>query len=219
MAMTAPAQASGTATAVVDGFLIARGGPFFELQRQLGLLHERALHAGRRAMLFVAIAWGVPLLLSLLAGRGLGPAAAHPFLLDPGTWARFLVAIAVFVLMEGMVEQRLRLLLRQLAAPLRRLKETTLAACAVGATRHPRAVERELFGRNMTAAEPAEAEPSAELPDPSTIYARVGKLGTLPVSKSALLPLGVAALLPLVAAGATQMPVKDILKIAKGLLL
>jgi hypothetical protein len=399
--MPVPQTTGETTTTEVDDFLIARGGPFWELQRQLGLVHERALHAGRRAALSVAVAWGVPLLLSLLAGRALGPASAHPFLLDPGAWARFLVAVAVFVLMEGMVEQRLKLLLRQFAAaplvppaempkaaaavvralkrrdasgaeaaalvmavavsslalwhragdtglswlavatpdgarltaagwwaglvsntlffflllrwlwrylvwglllhdlarldlrlvathpdgmgglafigrypnvfaafvfalgsvvaaalarallageldirsfpivmgvwlvvvvllfalplaafaaPLRRLKETTLAACAAGAIRYQRAVERELLGHNM-AAERTEAERSADLPDPSKIYAQVGKLGTLPVSRSALLPLGAAALLPLVAVGATQMPVKDILKIAKGLLL
>jgi hypothetical protein len=45
------------ADAVIKGFLIARGGPFWELQRRLGLLHERASHGGRRAALFVGIAW------------------------------------------------------------------------------------------------------------------------------------------------------------------
>jgi hypothetical protein len=396
----APAQV-GT-DAVIGKFLIARGGPFWELQRRLGLLHDRALHAGRRAALFVGIAWGVPLALSLLAGQAIGPVAAHPFLLDPGAWARFLLAIAVFVLMGRMVETRLRAMLRQFAdaplvpaselprateavvralkrrdaavaeaaalalaiavslgavavhratrpgswlltaeaggarltlagwwaalvgnplfffllfrwlwrhlvwglllrdlarldlrlvathpdgmggigfigrypnvfaafvfalssvvaaaiaraliegelaiasfpivmglwlavvfglfalplaafaAPLRRLKETTLAACAVGATRYQRAVERELLGRNMAAPEADDTLPSSDLPDPSKIYVQVGKLATLPVSKPALVPLGAAALLPLVAAGATLMPVKDILKLAKGLLL
>ena len=105
------------------------------------------------------------------------------------------------------------------AGPLRQLKEATLLACATGGTRYQRAVERELFGRNMAAPDPGDGEPSSTLPDPSKIYATVGKLSTLPVSKSVLLPLGAAALLPPVAAGAKQMPVKDILKIAKGLLL
>jgi hypothetical protein len=36
------------------------------LQRRLGLLEERSLHAGRRAAIFVGIAWLIPLVLSLL---------------------------------------------------------------------------------------------------------------------------------------------------------
>jgi hypothetical protein len=38
-------------------FLIAHGGPFYELQRQLKLLHRDTLAAGKRAALFAAIAW------------------------------------------------------------------------------------------------------------------------------------------------------------------
>ena len=40
-------------------FLASHGGPFFELQRRLRLLHEEALHVGRRATIFIALAWGV----------------------------------------------------------------------------------------------------------------------------------------------------------------
>jgi hypothetical protein len=103
----------------VDRFLIAQGGPFYELQRRLGLLHERSQRAPLRAAVAVGLAWGVPLLLSLLTGHAWGPVTTRPFLLDPGTWARFLLAVGIFVLMEGMVEERLRGLLRQLVrAPL-----------------------------------------------------------------------------------------------------
>src|SRR5277367_2864457 len=81
----------------IGEFLASHGGPFFELQRRVGVLDEDALHAGRRAAIFVALAWGVPLLLSLLAGRAFGPSAMHPFLLDFGAWARFFIAIGLFV--------------------------------------------------------------------------------------------------------------------------
>ena len=85
----------------------------------MGLLRERALHAGRRSAILVGIAWGVPLLLSALTGSAIGPAATRPFLLDLGAWARFFVAMAIFVLMERLVEERLRVHLRQFArAPL-----------------------------------------------------------------------------------------------------
>jgi hypothetical protein len=386
----------------IDEFLIAHGGPFYDLQERLGLLHERALNAGRRAAILVGLAWGVPLLLSAFLGHAIGPAAARPFLLDLGAWARFFVAIAIFVLMERLVEERLRahlrqfarapliapgsqpaaaeavvralrrrdlrlaelacvvaayaitlggvalflnsaevswivdagpggtrltlagwwcalvssplfwflllrwlwrhavwgLLLRDLARlelrlvaahpdgagglafigkypnafttfvfalscvlgaaiahnllrggvtaaaygqlmgawlvivmilfaaplaaftkPLRQLKEATLLAAGSVATRRERAVERELLGSNMAAPTDAEATAAGEIPDPSKLYAAAKKLSTYLISRSAIVPVAAAALLPLVAAGATQLPFRELLKIARGLLL
>ena len=43
---------------------------------------------------------------------------SRPFLLDLGAWARFFVAIGIFVLMEGLVEERLRPLSAARSAPL-----------------------------------------------------------------------------------------------------
>ena len=61
----------------------------------------------------------MPLVLSALSGHAIGPAASRPFLLDLGAWARFLIAIGIFVLMERLVEERLRAHLRQFVrAPL-----------------------------------------------------------------------------------------------------
>jgi hypothetical protein len=400
--------APAAATPAEDGartigdFPIARGGPFYDLQLRLGLLRGQALQAGRRAALLVGLAWGVPLLLSALAGDALGPAAGRPFLTDLGAWARFFVAIGIFVLMERMVEERLRvhldqfgrapllapgarpaaaeavvralrrrdlrlvellcvvaayaitlggvqlvlgveasswlvtvsqtgasltvagwwcalvssplfwflllrwlwrhavwgLLLRDLArlelrlvathpdgagglafigqypnafaafvfalgcvlgaaiartllqgelttaaygqlmgawlvvvmilfgapllafsAPLKRLKQATLLAASAAATRRERAVERELLGSNLSAASDADAAASGDLPDPAKLYAAAGKLSTFLISRAAILPVAAAALLPLVAAGATQLPVRELLKIARGLLL
>ena len=53
-------------------FLLAHGGPFYDLQRLLGMLREDAFNAAPRALLFVAIAWGVPLVLSIVAGSAFG---------------------------------------------------------------------------------------------------------------------------------------------------
>lgn len=115
----APAVAVDHPSRGFDDFLIARGGPFYNLQQRLRLLHERALNAGRRAAILVGLAWGMPLLLSAVAGHAIGPAASRPFLLDLGAWARFFIAIGVFVLMERLVEERLRTHLRQFVrAPL-----------------------------------------------------------------------------------------------------
>ncbi|KOF21468.1 membrane protein [Ensifer adhaerens] len=99
-------------------YLAAHGGPFFELQRRLGLLHEHSLKTGRRAVLFIALAWLVPLLLgfprSFLAADTPGS-----YLGDLGVWGRFVVGIGAFVLAEQQVERGLRIKLGQfLKAPL-----------------------------------------------------------------------------------------------------
>jgi len=386
----------------VSEFLLAHGGPFYALQQKLGLLREDAFRAGSRAILFVILAWGVPLVFSLIAGNAYGPGTDNPYLLDLGVWARFFVAIALFLLMEKKVEERLRtcllqfvrapllapgsfeaaatavthalkrrdaklaeaiclliaalislilykrlmdfdiatwavhvaqagnsltlagwwviivsntlfaflllrwlwrlcvwgLLLRKLARlelrlvaahpdghgglaflgnypnayapfvfavscvlgatvahelmdatlsttsygfimagwlvvilglfaiplqafnkPIGKLKEQTLLAYSARATQHHRAVERELLGRNIAASEDSDTATTGDIPDPAKAYAATRKLSGMLVSRTVLLPLSAAALLPLVAAGTTQLPLKDILKVMKRLLL
>jgi len=100
-------------------FLVAHGGPFYGLQQQLGLLREDAFRAGPRAFLFVGLAWGLPLVLSLIAGDAFGTHAAKPYLLELGAWSRFFIAIGLFILMERKVEKGLRMHLVQFGrAPL-----------------------------------------------------------------------------------------------------
>src|SRR5262245_41298888 len=103
----------------IGDFLSAHGGPFYDLQLRLRMLRENALNAGPGALAFIALAWGVPLLFTLIAGKATGPFAERPYLLDIGVWARFVVAIAAFTLAEGRVERQLRQTLRQFTlAPL-----------------------------------------------------------------------------------------------------
>jgi len=386
----------------VGEFLLAHGGPFYALQQQLGLLHDNAFRAGSRALLFVTLAWGVPLVLSMIAGSAYGPATDSPYLLDLGAWARFFVAVVLFLLVEKKVEKQLRtyllqfvrapllapksfesaatavtralkrrdsktaegicllvaalvslvlyqrlltldittwavqlaqgnnsltlagwwavivsntlfaflllrwlwrlclwgLLLRELATlelrlvathpdshgglaflgtypntyamfvfaiscvlgaavahelldgtittttygfimagwlvvilvlfaiplqafskPIGKLKEQTLLAYSARATQHQRAVERELLGNNIAANEDSDKLNIEDISDPAKAYAATRKLSGMLISREVLLPLSVAALLPLVAAGTTQLPLKDILKVMKRLLL
>jgi hypothetical protein len=391
-----------TANIRVDDFLAAHGGAFYTLQRQLGLLREDAFRAGFRAFLFVGLAWGVPLILSIIAGNAYGPAASNPYLMELGVWAKFFIATGLFMLMERQLEERLRkhltqfvkapllapdafeaaagavtkalqrrdayfaeavcltiaifityvahtkllgvtastwavqvmpdgntlsiagwwcvvisnplfwflllrwlwriqvwsMLLRDLARlelrlvathpdgrgglafigqypnaytmftfavscvvgavvaqqflsnsltmesysmvmsvwllvvlalfawplqafrkPLSQLKEQTLLACSVQATRHNRAAERDILGRNISAAKDAEASAGKEIPDPSKMYESAKKMSANVFSRAAMLPVSAAALLPLLAAGATQLPFKELLKVVKRLLL
>jgi hypothetical protein len=114
-----------------DDFLASHGGPFYELQARLHMLRADSLKVGSRAVIFVAVAWGMPFLLALpnsLSLRG----GADAFLLDLGTWARFFVAITAFVLAERQVERGLRTKLQQfLEAPLLAPGSQHAAAMAV----------------------------------------------------------------------------------------
>ena len=386
----------------ISDFRIARGGPFYELQRHLGLLRENAFRAGPRAVLFVFLAWGIPFLLSVIEGHAFGSFEDHPFLLAMVSWSRYFIAVGLFVLMERQVEERLRMflgqfvrahilvpgsfepavqavnralrrrdssvaeviclllailgtvitylnlaetdvstwairvtgddrsltmagwwavlvnnvlfgflllrwlwrhvvwamLLRDLAGlelrlvanhpdghgglafvgqypntyatyvlavscvvgaaiarqilesgldvaaygyimtgwlvivlalfaiplmafrkPLIRLKEQTILASSAQATRHFRASERDVLGENISAAEESDIQLATDVPDASKVFAAAKKLKTLPFSRDALLPISTAALLPLVAAGATQLPFKEIVPVLKRLLL
>jgi hypothetical protein len=91
----------------VADFLAAHGGPFYELQERLGLLQQSALRSGRRSLIFVGLAWGVPLLLCLAAGTLWNASHGLPYLLDTGPWAKFFFAIAAFTLAERQIEEQL----------------------------------------------------------------------------------------------------------------
>ncbi|MGO4441056.1 hypothetical protein [Rhizobium sp. RAF56] len=103
-------------TSTAKEFLASHGGPFYELQCRLKLLHEHALRSGRRALVFVGLAWGVPLLLGLPRSLSLDTSNGLTYLTDVSVWARFVVAIGAFVLAEQQVEERLREKLHQLVS-------------------------------------------------------------------------------------------------------
>jgi hypothetical protein len=113
-------------------FLVSHGGPFYDLQRQLGLIRKDTLLIVPRMLVFTGLAWGVPLLISAAQGNAYGPAAEGPYLLDLGVWARFLVAVGLFIFMEGQVEQSLRKKLAQFVrAPIIATESMDAAAAAV----------------------------------------------------------------------------------------
>jgi hypothetical protein len=88
-----------------EEFLIGRGAPFFELQRQIGLVGEKALNSGRRALLLIFVVAFVPVALALLTG---GAAAGWSLLREPSFLARFVLFVAICFLMEGSLETRLK---------------------------------------------------------------------------------------------------------------
>lgn len=92
-----------------------RCGPFYTLQRRLGLIGEHDLRAGRRALLLAGLAWAPLLLLAALQGLPWKAQGVGSLLADFRVHA-FAIAIAAFVLMERAADQRLGWLLGQFVA-------------------------------------------------------------------------------------------------------
>lgn len=116
----------------LERFDIAAGAPFNALQARLGLIREGQRHISRRAALFVFIAWGVPLILCGIGGSGGGFDAMKEYLGELGVWARFFLAIALFVIMETQASAQLQRLLKQFSyAPILSRASFTQAAEAV----------------------------------------------------------------------------------------
>jgi len=92
-----------------------RQGPFYRLQRAVGLISDHSLQVGRRAVLFVALAWLPALLLALMQGVALNAQHERALLFDFSVYA-FVLAIAAFVLMEQSSDKRMAWLVSQFIA-------------------------------------------------------------------------------------------------------
>jgi len=91
-----------------------RGGPFYELEHRLRLARTDRDNSLQRTTIFVALAWGAPLLLSLYEGKAWGLFVDKPYLLHISVWARYFISVGIFVLMEPVVGRRLGEVLHQL---------------------------------------------------------------------------------------------------------
>jgi hypothetical protein len=96
-------------------FSLIRGGPWFHLQRQLGLMPAGdGFTAGRRAALLAGIAW-VPAVALMLIERAAGHVqAADPVFGMLGAHARLLVALPLFIAAEPMFERGLGIIVTEL---------------------------------------------------------------------------------------------------------
>jgi hypothetical protein len=111
MAENRPVSAPGLAPA----FSFNRHGPFYRLQRWLGLLTDTDLATGRRALLFLALAWVPAVLLAALQGFALNEHHERAILYDFSAYA-FAIAVIGFVLMEQTSDRRMAWLVSQFAA-------------------------------------------------------------------------------------------------------
>jgi hypothetical protein len=96
-------------------FSFNRLGPFYRLQRRLGLLSDTDLAAGRRGLIFMALAWAPALLLAALQGFALNANHERAILFDFVVYA-FALATVVLVLMEQTSDKRMAWLVGQFSA-------------------------------------------------------------------------------------------------------
>ena len=82
-------------------------GPYTRVQQRLRLMRPGVLALGRRAALLAAIAWLPLLLLAAAQGLAIGPTPRESLLLDIGAYARYLIALPLFVIAEGTCLPRL----------------------------------------------------------------------------------------------------------------
>jgi hypothetical protein len=92
-----------------------RLGPFYALQRWLGLLDDMDLAAGRRASIFAALSFVPVLVLAAIQGRALNEHPQQAMLLDFSAYAQ-VIAIAAFVAMEQVSDTRMKRLVEGFSA-------------------------------------------------------------------------------------------------------
>jgi hypothetical protein len=104
--------------------------------------------------------------------------------------------------------------------PLGEFKKRTLLESSALAERANRATEQRWLGH---ARDEKDAPPPPDTPsrsDLAAVYEAARKMKSLPLSKESVLPpLALAVLVPMIGVGATQLPIKELLKFASRLLI
>lgn len=101
-----------TASPGAKDLLLFEGGPFFRL---LGILGESRLERGHILRVLAAsvlITWAPMALLAALQGVALGPSRSESMLLDAAMYARFWVALPLFLLTNAVCGPRVRMVMR-----------------------------------------------------------------------------------------------------------
>lgn len=88
-------------------FLLMEGGPFYRLERRVGLIKANTPFTIRRALLAAGLTWFVLLILSVLHGDAFGKTVTMPFLDDFSAYSRFLIAVPLLLLAEVVLGPRI----------------------------------------------------------------------------------------------------------------
>jgi hypothetical protein len=87
-------------------FLLMEGGPFFNLQKRIGLIKQNSSRVKRRAFIAALITWLPLFLLAAMQSRAFGHVPV-PFVRDFSTYTRFLLAVPLLILAENILGPRI----------------------------------------------------------------------------------------------------------------
>lgn len=102
--------------------------------------------------------------------------------------------------------------------PLSDLKQRTLEVAQAQATQYQMFQEHDMLNMSITGATDDELGQAGSVSDPGVIFKSARNLSTVLIQRSSLLPISAAAVLPVFAAGATQLPLKDLFSVLRKLL-
>jgi len=88
-------------------FSLVLGGPLFDLFRRARLSGHTLEFARRRVVVIAGVAWLPLLFLALIGGHAIGGPLQIPFLYDIEAQVRFLIALPILIVAEGIVHSRL----------------------------------------------------------------------------------------------------------------
>ncbi len=88
-------------------FLLMEGGPFFNIQRRIGLIKQNSHRTKRRALLAALATWLPLFLLAAMQHRAFGHSVPVPFVRDFSTYTRFLLALPILILAENTLGPRI----------------------------------------------------------------------------------------------------------------
>lgn len=103
--------------------------------------------------------------------------------------------------------------------PLGDLQQKTLEIARSQATRHQLVQENNVLDKSICGATEDEISNAGSVSNPKVIFQAAQDLSTVLIQRTSLLPISAAAVLPVFAAGATQLPLKDLFQVLRRLLL
>jgi hypothetical protein len=106
---------SKPAAAANSGSPEIEGGPVFALCRRLGMPPQQPAGAIRLALLALLVTWIPMVVLAAIQGLAVPGATPRPLLMDPGVWARIVIALPTLVLLAPAIAARTGLATTELA--------------------------------------------------------------------------------------------------------
>lgn len=96
-----------TAARPARPFLLMEGGPLYAIETRVGTIRQNVPILKRRAVLAILLTFVILLVLTLIQGTAYGNKVPVPFLRDFTVYTRFLLAVPLLLLAEGIIGPRI----------------------------------------------------------------------------------------------------------------